>query len=184
MRVPTWLFRTKASVKGHFIVGTFLMFLTVPAGAIDIMMAPEAYRINPNCDAILIAIFGAVMFSPVWLAISALLVALLCHFCVKGRQGGKHILDWPFKPTISGVFWNVIILLAVFSLLFDFANHVLNAGSEFTITSDCGGKAEPRTATIEWPLLQWLPVLFVFQAVWFLHLRSLVSTPYEPAAQP
>ena len=182
MRCLTWIYRTKASFKGHIIVGSVLPCFVLLAGALDIFIAPNWYVWHPDCDNPAIAM-AALFVAPFYLVISIVLSTILSYFCVKGREGGKHILDFPFKPSLSGVFWNVVLLppaAAMFYLTYD---HLSNAGSTITQTVDCGGMAEPITSTKTWPIVQFGPLLSLCLAIWLLHLRSLVSTPYTPPAK-
>lgn len=178
-----WIYRTKASFKGHLIVGTLLLFLLIPASAIDIFIAPDWYVWHPECDNPNIAM-GILIISPFWLLMSGFLSSLLCYFCVKGREGGRHILDFPFRPSITGVVWNVILLPLVAALLFITVEYLKNAGVTVTQTVDCGGTAEPITSTRSGPIFQLGPFLSLCLAIWVLHIRSLASTSYTPTPEP
>lgn len=158
-----------------------VLWIALPLGVADILLAPRYHAPHHACDTLTIPILTALFGAPFWTLLSAGVSALLCIPTGWSRRGGTDILDLslgrpPRKWVVNALAGPILILL-----VHDIGAFALQAGHAVQVTVDCGGKAEPVTVTLRHPLLQTYPLYEALFGVWVLHLRALALSPRRTA---
>ena len=192
MSFPVWLHptlrrfqslrTTRANPRLYSHAGTLLLWLALPVSTIDYLIAPDFFAPHPDCASYAIPAFNFMLAALPWAVVSFLAVSMITVPATKNRQGGADIFDL----SLGAPPWNWIISAPVFALIVYFGSHLWETvwwlGSLQTVTSDCGGKAEPLTVAVTAPSIQFMPVLEGAICLWLLHIRALALSPQAAAS--
>lgn len=118
-----------------------------------------------------------------WALISALAAALLVFPLTKGRLGGTDLFELRLGKSLRAWVVTVLAGAAIALLLYDVVLYVYLAVIPQTVTTDCAGRAEAVTVTMNGPAIQILPLVEIVFAFWLLHIRALAVSPKTDAAK-
>lgn len=168
---------THDNLTGYWMVGSILIWLILPIGLLDLLIAPKWHAPHWQCDSLGIPVAGTAIAAIPWAIIASLISAFLVFLLVRKRVAGADI----FSIRLGSPLWNCLVsppVMAVIALAtHDVGTHIWSAAFPQTISSDCGGQAELITLTMRGPIFQVLPLWEIAFALWVLHLRALLLSP-------
>lgn len=175
---PGWSWRRTARRPfAYWLIGALALFSILPAGLIDIFLAPGWHAPHWQCDSLGIPILEASAAAAPWALISAGLSAALAIPAARRRAAGCDIFRLRLgRGWVNALISAPVILLAGLAF-WQVAEHVWRALVVQTFIADCNGRAEPITVSRRGPLLQISPLVLVALALWALHLRALALAP-------
>ena len=96
------LWKATAKPITYWLVGGLLIWLTLPAGLADLLIAPSWHAPHHQCDSLGIPIMQVRAMLLPMAGVTLALSGLLTWPATRRRQGGGHILDYQFTSTV----WN------------------------------------------------------------------------------
>lgn len=174
---PRWRTSSPRPIA-YWLIGTLLIWLLLPVSVLDMMLAPDWYAPNPQCDSFGIPIAEAAVAGLPFAALAALVSALLT--LPPGawkRRGGTDIFFLNFTGSIRWWLFTLITGAMVAAFAYELANYAWHAAVTQTFTADCAGRAEPVIKVMRGPLLQLGPLINVLIILWLLHVRALAISP-------
>ena len=169
--------RTFGSPVRYWLVGTAILWLTLPISLIDIFIDPTWHAPHWQCDSLGVAIGNTVFGLFPWAVFSAAIAALLSFPATWHRRGGADIFDWRLGKAPWNWILTILVVLVTLSVCHDIFNHLYTASIPQIITADCGGRSEPVTVVRRAPFLQFEPFWGLAFVLWLLHLRALALSP-------
>lgn len=168
-------------------IGTALVTLALPLGAVDMMVNLEWFFPNPLCDSLGILLHGMAGFLLNWGLGAAASIAVLTFLA---QLGGPLASPRPsiLQPWLGPWWRNIVVSLLAMALaafpLYIFGDYLLALAVPRTIGNDCRGNASYVSITQRGPLLMVLPWLSAAFCIWILHLRALALAPRQTKPDP
>lgn len=156
----------------YWLTGTVLIWLTLPASIIDILLAPQWFAPHWQCDSLGIPIMWLRRLALPFAVMSAAIAVLITALATWNRVGGTDI----FAQHAGGAVrrWTVTILTAVLiaPLIYHLGIYMTEVLFIRTWTENCAGRAEDIVVTLRRPIVQVLPLVEALLILWLLHMRA------------
>jgi hypothetical protein len=161
----------------YWLLGVVLIWLMLPAGTMDIVLAHDWFAPHWRCDSLGVPLIRARQIALPYAAIALVLSGILTLISTRKRLGGRGVFDLRMRATAWD--WCVTIGAAILiaPLVFDIGQYFVDVTFEQTVTANCARRAEEITVTMRRPLVQVLPVVEALLILWLLHLRAYALTP-------
>ncbi|MCV6585646.1 MAG: hypothetical protein OIF47_08930 [Marinibacterium sp.] len=156
----------------YWLIGAFLIWVTVPASVIDIFIAPEWFAPHWQCDSLGIPLMQAYRLALPFAAVALIASGLLTFVSTRKRLGGRNIFDLRLRKSARDWYVTLVAVILIAPLACDIGHFFFDALFVQTWTEDCEGRAEEITVSLRRPFFQVLPVVEAAQILWLLHLRA------------